>query len=76
MEGTTPECGPPEGRRLRCKVPVRICALGNENAKREPEIQFGVQRGGIKLAFPDALTEAHLRRTERPLSMRKATHAA
>jgi type IV secretory pathway VirB2 component (pilin) len=38
-----------------------------------PRFSFGVQRGGIKLAFPDALTEANLRRTERRLSMRKAT---
>ena len=68
------------GRRKEEDCAVRFrsesALWGNESAKREPEIQFRVQRGGIKLAFPDALTEAHLRRTERRLSMRKVTHAA
>ena len=40
MEGTTPECGPPEGRRLRCKVPVRICALGDETRNANPRFSF------------------------------------
>ena len=42
---------------------------------RAPNDSVDVQQGGIKLACPDALTEADLRRTNRRLSTRKVAHA-
>jgi hypothetical protein len=52
--------GPPEKEKQRSQVSARTGVLSDKNAQSRTDDSVGVQQGGIKLACPDALTDANL----------------